>query len=179
MPPTLAARWKTTSAPSTRLARRLRVAEIVLGGANDPHIGAQRLEVPLHRTADEAGPSGEDHRSTGPISSAGLTHGPSSLADPAWRSCRARSGSAYPNQMTGLFLSAWVLFPLLLLGVCTGAGLLVRRLSGNAVSGVLVLPVGFALLVALSTLGTSIRWLAPATGALVVAVAVVGILLEF
>jgi hypothetical protein len=81
--------------------------------------------------------------------------------------------------MTGLFLSAWVLFPLALLGVCTGAGLLVRRLSGGAISGVLVLPVGFALLVALSTLGTSIRWLAPATGGLAVAVAVAGFLTEF
>ncbi|HEV7528621.1 MAG TPA: hypothetical protein VGO29_06970 [Solirubrobacteraceae bacterium] len=80
--------------------------------------------------------------------------------------------------MTGLFLSAWVLFPLALLGVCTGAGLLVRRLSGGAVSGVLVLPVGFSLLVTLSTLGTSITWLAPATAALVVAIAVVGIVTE-
>src|SRR3978361_111239 len=81
--------------------------------------------------------------------------------------------------MTGLFLSAWVLFPLALLGVCPGAGLLGRRLSGGAVSGVLVLPVGFALLVALSTLGTSIRWLAPATGGLAVVVAVAGFLTEF
>jgi len=80
--------------------------------------------------------------------------------------------------MTGLFLSAWVLFPLALLGVCTGAGLLVRRLSGGGISGVLVLPVGFSLTVALSTLGTSTKWLAPAAGALVVAVAVVGFATE-
>ncbi len=80
--------------------------------------------------------------------------------------------------MTGLFLSAWVLFPLALLGVCTGAGLLVRRLSGGAISGVLILPVGFSLIVTLSTLGTSITWLAPGAGALVVAVAVLGIATE-
>jgi len=80
--------------------------------------------------------------------------------------------------MTGLFLSAWLLFPLLLLGVCVGLGLLVRRLSAGAVSGVLLLPVGFALAVALCTLGTSVTWLAPSAGTLVVAVAVFGLLLE-
>jgi hypothetical protein len=80
--------------------------------------------------------------------------------------------------MTGLFLSAWLLFPLLLVGVCGGSGLLVRRLSGGAVSGVLLLPVGFALTVAVCTLGTSITWLAPSAGALAVAVAVIGVLLE-
>jgi hypothetical protein len=81
--------------------------------------------------------------------------------------------------MTGTFLSAWVLFPLLLLVVCTGTGLLVRRASACAISTVLVLPVGFALTVALSALGTSITWLAPATGYLIVAVALVGIVVEF
>jgi hypothetical protein len=80
--------------------------------------------------------------------------------------------------MTGLFLSAWLLFPLLLIGVCGGSGLLVRRLSGGAVSGVLLLPVGFALTVAVCTLGTSITWLAPSAGVLAVAVAVIGIVLE-
>jgi len=80
--------------------------------------------------------------------------------------------------MTGLFLSAWLLFPLLLLGVCGGSGLLVRRLSGGALSGVLVLPVGFALAVSVCTLGTSITWLAPSAGALAVVVAAAGFLLE-
>lgn len=80
--------------------------------------------------------------------------------------------------MTELFLSAWLLFPLILLGVCGGSGLLVRRLSGGAVSGVLLLPVGFALTVAVCALGTSIAWFAPFTGALAVAVAAVGLLLE-
>jgi hypothetical protein len=80
--------------------------------------------------------------------------------------------------MTGLFLSAWVLFPLLLLGVSAGSGLLVRQISGGAVSGVLLLPVGFALAVAICTLGTSITWLAPSAGALAVVVAITGVLLE-
>jgi hypothetical protein len=80
--------------------------------------------------------------------------------------------------MTGLFLSAWLLFPLLLIGVCGGSGLLVRHLSGGAVSGVLLLPVGFALAVAVCTLGTSMTWLAPSAGALAVGVAIIGVLLE-
>jgi hypothetical protein len=80
--------------------------------------------------------------------------------------------------MTGLFLSAWLLFPLLLIGVCGGCGLFVRRLSGGAVSGVLLLPVGFALTVAICTLGTSITWLGPYAGAMAVVVAVIGLVLE-
>ena len=80
--------------------------------------------------------------------------------------------------MTGLFLSAWLLFPALLLVASAGCGLLVRRLSSGAVSGVLLLPVGFALVVSLCTLGTSNTWFAPATGAAVVIVALIGFALE-
>jgi hypothetical protein len=80
--------------------------------------------------------------------------------------------------LTGLFLSAWIAFPLLLLGVCCGLGLLVRRASGGAVSGVLLLPVGFALAISLCTLGTSVTWLAPWAGAITVAFAVAGLLIE-
>ncbi len=80
--------------------------------------------------------------------------------------------------MTGSFLSAWVLFPLVLLGICAGAGLLVRYVSAGSVSGVLLLPVGFALTISLCALGTSTSWSAPATGALVLVVAVVGLALE-
>jgi hypothetical protein len=79
--------------------------------------------------------------------------------------------------LTGLFLTAWILYPLLLLALSGGLGLLVRRLTGGAVSGVLLLPVGFALAVSLSTLGTSIRWLAPATGAVTAGIALVGLLI--
>jgi hypothetical protein len=79
--------------------------------------------------------------------------------------------------MTGSFLAAWALFPLLLLAVCLGSGLLVRRISGGALSDVLVLPVGFALTVALCTLGTSITWLAPAAGWIALTVGLVGLAL--
>jgi hypothetical protein len=80
--------------------------------------------------------------------------------------------------MTGLLLSAWLLFPLLLLGASAGCGLLVRAISSGALSGVLLLPVGFALTIALCTLGTSVTWLAPYAGALTVAVAILGFTLE-
>jgi hypothetical protein len=79
--------------------------------------------------------------------------------------------------MTGSFLSAWVLFPLLMLALSAGSGLLVWRLSGRALSGTLVLPVGFALTLAICTLGTSVTWLAPASGALAAATSGVGFLL--
>jgi hypothetical protein len=80
--------------------------------------------------------------------------------------------------MTGLFLSAWLLFPLMLALASAGCGLLARRLSGGAISGVLLLPVGFALVVSLCTLGTSNTWFAPGTGFVVLAVALVGFVLE-
>jgi hypothetical protein len=65
-----------------------------------------------------------------------------------------------------------------MLATSAGCGLLVRRASGGAISGVLLLPVGFAMTVAVCTLGTSVTWLAPHTGAIVVAVAALGFLLE-
>src|ERR1700740_258521 len=76
--------------------------------------------------------------------------------------------------MTGSFLSAWLLFPFVLVVVCAGSGLLVARVSGNALSGVLLLPVGFGLTVSVCALGTSISWLAPATGWLALAVGLAG-----
>jgi hypothetical protein len=80
--------------------------------------------------------------------------------------------------MTGLFLSAWLLFPLLLAAASVGCGLLVRRLSGGALSGVLLMPVGFALVVSLCTLGTSNTWFAPATGIAVLVIAALGFAVE-
>ena len=65
-----------------------------------------------------------------------------------------------------------------MLGVCGGSGLLIRRLSAGALSGVLLLPVGFAVTVSLCALGTSVRWFAPYAGALAIAVAALGFLLE-
>ena len=152
----------------------------MLGRAHYAHLGAERLEIVNQRAAYKSRPARNGHRSTHPISSARLSHSPSSLADRRANPtrCVALRCPTPRTPMTGLFLSAWLLFPLLLLAVCCGAGLLVRRMSGGAVSGVLLLPVGFALTVAVCTLGTSVTWLAPSAGALAVVVAIVGVVLE-
>lgn len=80
--------------------------------------------------------------------------------------------------MTGSFLSAWVLFPLVLLAASTGCGLLLRRLAAGELSTLLLTPAGFALVVVICTFACSYGWLAPAAGAIVAAVAIVGFALE-
>ncbi|MGA2320220.1 MAG: hypothetical protein ABSG95_05700 [Solirubrobacteraceae bacterium] len=80
--------------------------------------------------------------------------------------------------MIGSFLSAWVLFPLVLLAASVGAGLLVRRVAGGELSALLITPVGFALLVVICAFATSYGWLAPGAGPIVAVVAVVGFALE-
>jgi hypothetical protein len=80
--------------------------------------------------------------------------------------------------LTGSFLSAWVMFPVVLLACSVGGGLLVRRLSGGALSAGLVAPVGFALIVVVCAFATSFAWLAPAAGAIVVVLALLGYVLE-
>ncbi len=70
------------------------------------------------------------------------------------------------------------MFPLVLLGLSAGGGLLVRRLGAGWLPAVLVLPVGFALLVATCSFTTYIAWLAPATGAIALLIAVAGFALE-
>jgi hypothetical protein len=80
--------------------------------------------------------------------------------------------------LIGSFLSAWVLFPLVLLAASVGCGLLVRRLAGGELSSLLVTPVGFALVVVICAFATSYGWLAPAAGPIVAAVAVIGFALE-
>jgi hypothetical protein len=57
-------------------------------------------------------------------------------------------------------LLAWLVYPLLLTLVCGGLGLLVERLSGTQLPGVLVVPAGLAALVVVATLTTN--WAAPA-----------------
>ena len=69
---------------------------------------------------------------------------------------------------------SWVVFPLLAVTASTGCGLLVRRLAGEALPPLLVLPCGFAAMIVVGTTGTSIAALAPATGWLIAAVAVAG-----
>ncbi len=80
--------------------------------------------------------------------------------------------------MIGSFLGAWVLFPLAMLVASFGCGLLVRRVAAGELPGVLVAPVGFALVVAICSFATSYGWLAPAGGAIVAMVAVAGLALE-
>lgn len=79
--------------------------------------------------------------------------------------------------MIGSFLSAWVLFPLVLLVASLGCGLLVRAVSGGELAAVLVLPVGFALVVVICSFTTSYGWLAPLGGPLVAVFAVAGLAL--
>jgi hypothetical protein len=80
--------------------------------------------------------------------------------------------------MTGSFICGCILFPLVLLALSAGGGLLVRRLGGGWLAGGLVLPVGFALLVATCSFVTYISWLAPAAGYIALAFALAGFLLE-
>jgi hypothetical protein len=80
--------------------------------------------------------------------------------------------------LAGSFLSAWVLFPAVLLGASVGCGLLVRRLAAGALSTLLLAPVGFALVVVVCSFACSYEWLAPAAGSIVAVLAVVGIALE-
>ena len=80
--------------------------------------------------------------------------------------------------MTGSFICGCILFPLVLLALSAGGGLLVRRLGGGWLPNGLVLPVGFALLVATCSFATYIGWLAPAAGYVALALALAGFVLE-
>jgi len=80
--------------------------------------------------------------------------------------------------MTGSFISGTLLFPLLLLALSAGTGLLVRRLSGGAVSGALLVPVGFAAVVAVAVIATASSSWAPASGYIVLGVALLGVVVE-
>jgi hypothetical protein len=80
--------------------------------------------------------------------------------------------------MSGVFLLAWVVFPALMLVLCGGAGLAVRRLTGpTAVPSLLVLPVGLATLVVVCGLFCYYAPLAPLAGGACVLVGVLGLVL--
>lgn len=81
--------------------------------------------------------------------------------------------------MTGSFICGCILFPLLLLALSTGGGLLVRRLGAGWLPAGLVVPVGFSLLVAVCSFTTYIHWLAPAAGYIALALALAGLALEW
>jgi hypothetical protein len=78
----------------------------------------------------------------------------------------------------GSFLSAWVVFPLVLLVASVGCGLLVRAASGGQLSTLLLTPVGFALVVAICAFATSYGWLAPLAGPIVAVFALAGFALH-
>jgi hypothetical protein len=80
--------------------------------------------------------------------------------------------------MIGIFLFAWVVFPVLMIVLSAGAGLVVRSAAGpTAVPSLLVLPVGFALLVVVCGLLCVVASLAPLAGPACVVVALVGLVL--
>ncbi len=80
--------------------------------------------------------------------------------------------------MISVFLFAWVVFPALMLVLCAGAGLLVRRVTGPAaIPPVLALPVGLALLVVVGGLFCYAPSLAPFAAAAFVVVGVAGLVL--
>ncbi len=98
------------------------------------------------------------------------------MASASWRVVAAVT--AIDARLIGSFLGAWVLFPLVLLAASIGCGLLVRRLAGGGLPGILVAPVGFALVVLVCAFATSYDWLAWAAGPVVVALTAIGLGLE-
>jgi hypothetical protein len=76
--------------------------------------------------------------------------------------------------LIGSFICGCILFPLVLLGLSTGGGLLVRKLGAGWLPTGLVVPVGFALLVATCSFATYIGWLAPAAGYIALVLALGG-----
>jgi hypothetical protein len=79
--------------------------------------------------------------------------------------------------LTGSFICGAILYPLVLLALSWGGGLLVRSLAGQWLPTVLIAPVGFALLVATCSFATYISWLAPAAGYIALAFALAGFVL--
>lgn len=75
----------------------------------------------------------------------------------------------------GTFLLSWLAYPLAVLVLCVGIGLLVRRIAGSpALPGVLLLPIGFAGLVVVVVFFTLASTTAPLAGVALVVTAVVG-----
>jgi hypothetical protein len=90
----------------------------------------------------------------------------------------AAGEAAIDAPLFGSFLSAWVLFPVVLLVASLGCGLLVRRAAGGELSALLLVPVGFALVVVISAFATSYGWLTPAAAPILAVAAVAGLGLE-
>ncbi len=75
-----------------------------------------------------------------------------------------------------MYLLTVVVYPILLASLCLGAGLLVDRASGSSLHGALILLVGMAALIGLTQMSTWIWWIAPASPAIIVAFAALGLL---
>ena len=73
-----------------------------------------------------------------------------------------------------MLLVAWVVYPVVALALSLGCGLLLELVSGRALPGVLVAPVGFAVVVVVSSLTTASSGTAQLTTPLLVALAVLG-----
>jgi hypothetical protein len=80
--------------------------------------------------------------------------------------------------LTGSFICGGILYPLVLLALSAGGGLLVRRVGAGWLPGVLVAPVGFALLIATCSFATYITWLTPVAPYIPVVFALAGVGLE-
>lgn len=72
---------------------------------------------------------------------------------------------------------AWLFFPLVMVAVCMGCGLLVEWLSGRRVPGALVPALGLFLIVVVSTLTTTPGFTAPWTTPIVLILAIAGLIL--
>ena len=72
---------------------------------------------------------------------------------------------------------SWILFPLLIALLCLGGGLLVERASGARLPGVLLLPLGFALIVCLTQVATEWDATAELAMPLVLVAAIAGLVL--
>jgi hypothetical protein len=72
------------------------------------------------------------------------------------------------------YLAAVVLFPLLFWLLCGGCGLLVERLCGARLPGLLLAPIGFGVLVVVSQFTTWVGFTAPLTPIVLLALALVG-----
>ncbi|MDP2709991.1 MAG: hypothetical protein Q8O56_02110 [Solirubrobacteraceae bacterium] len=76
-------------------------------------------------------------------------------------------------------LAAWLLYPLALAVLCLGLGLLVERAADWRLPGALLLPVGFAALLALARIVTADRVTVPFALAIVALLAAAGLVLGF
>jgi hypothetical protein len=77
-----------------------------------------------------------------------------------------------------MFLLTVFVYPIVLAVLCTGAGLLLDRLSGRVLPGLLLPVAGMAALVGISQLSTAISWLAPASPYVVAACGLGGLAVE-